>query len=230
MRKLIVAGIITIFSVITWTCYMHYDTKKFIEELSQEPPPKQQVNDTKKDSKQTLVDDKGKTTQARQQNTPALISEETPQDGAQPNETDAGTRKGGDDQDHVQTPSDNGISPKLIKVFAQIQPIYEGMEEIVSELAPLNRQIYKTMERKEAISSEIKMITDPDVGRKMSEEFESLSKLEQEIGTEMLKLQDKLVPLQIELKRILSEHGFRSQREFEITHIKPGYPNNNILT
>ena len=174
MRKLIFAGIIAVLSMIAWACYMQYDKKKFIEELSQEPPPKQQVNSTTKDSR--------------------------------------------------ETPSDSGISPELIKVFTEIQPIYKHIEEIVRVLAPLDRQIYNNMERQEDILSELKTITNPEVGRKLSEEFESLNKLEHEIGSEMLKLQDKLIPLETELKRILSEYGFHSQREQRITKlIKPGY-------
>ena len=224
MRKLIFVGIIAVLSMIAWACYMQYDKKKFIEELSQEPPPKQQVNkqvnSTTKDSRETLVGSIGETTRAGQENTLALPSKEKPKDGAQPNEIGAGTGSEVDALDPDQTPSDNGISPELIKVFTEIQPIYKHMEEIVRVLAPLDRQIYNNMERQEDILSELKTITNPDVGRKLSEEFDSLNKLEHEIGAKMLKLQDKLIPFEIELKRILSEHGFHSQREFETTHHK----------
>lgn len=220
MRKLIFAGIIAVFAMITWTCYLQYDTNKFIEKLSQEPPPKQQVNGTKKDSRQSLVDGEGETTQARQQNTSVFSPKETPQDGAQPNQIGVGTGREVDASDPGQTPSNNEISPELIKVFTEIQPIYKEMEGIVREIVPLDRGIYNAMERQEEILSELKTIVNPDEKWKLSEEFESLIKLEQEIGAKMLKLQDKLIPFETELKRILSEYGFQSQREFETVHIK----------
>ena len=68
MRKLIVAGIITFFLLGTWTCYMQYDTKKFIEELSQEPLPEQRENNTVQDSREPHADGVGKITQTEHEN------------------------------------------------------------------------------------------------------------------------------------------------------------------
>ena len=220
MRKLIVVSIIIVLSVISWTCYMQYDTNKFIKELSQEPSPKQQVDGNKKDSGDTLVDGDSENTQSRQENTSALTSEDDKGDNVQPNHISTGTGRKVDALDHGQTPSDNGISPELIKVFTEIKPIYKEMEEIVSKLVPRNRQMHKIRIRKQAIWSELETVTDPDKGIKLSKELESLTKLEQETGSEMLKLQDKLTPFETELKRILNEYGFQSQREFESTYMK----------
>ena len=221
MRKLIVAGIITVLIIIGCFIYFEYDRQKFEKEMSQgQPPSKQQVNSTAKDSNDTSVDDEGKTDQSVNENTPSFSQEETPQDGGQSNEIDGVTGREGDDLDPDKTLSDNRFSPELIKVFTEIRPIYKEMEEIVSELAPLNREMHKIMKRKQNVFSEINTITDPDEKWKLSEEYQSLTKLEQETGSEMLKLQDKLKPYETELKRILSEHGFQSQREFEKTHHK----------
>lgn len=220
MRKLIITGIITVLSVLTWTCYIQYDTKKFIEELPQEPPTKQHVDGNKKDSRDTLRDGDIETTQTKHENTSIFSSEKKQEDSAQPNESGADTGREVDASVLGQTPSDNGISPELIKVFKEIQPIYKEMEEIVSKIAPLNRQMQKTRVLKQAIWSELETVKDPDEGKKLSEELESLTQLEQEAGSKMLKLQGKLIPSENKLKRILSEYGFRSQREFETNHIE----------
>ncbi len=45
MQKHIVVVILTVFSVITWACYLQHDTSEFIEMLSQEHTPTQQIND-----------------------------------------------------------------------------------------------------------------------------------------------------------------------------------------
>ena len=158
MRKLIFAGIITILAVIGWISYLRYDTKKFIEELPQEPPPKQQVNGTKKDSSETLVDGVGETTRAGQENTSALPSKEKPKDGAQPDEIGAGTGSDVDALDPEQTPLDTGISPELKKVFTEIRPIYKQMKEIVGEIGTGNNQISKLSQRQQEILSEVDSI------------------------------------------------------------------------
>ena len=220
MRKLIFAGIITILAVITWTCYLEHDTKKFIEKLSQEPPPKQQVNGTKKDSSETPVGDIGETTQARQENTSALPSKENPKDGAQPDEIGAGTGSDVDALDPEQTPLDTGISPELKKVFTEIRPLYKQMKEIVGEIGTGNNQISKITQRQLEILSEVDSINDDEIERELLEEYNASIKLEQEIGQAVIRLQDELKPFVTELRRILSENGFQSQLEFEKAHIK----------
>ena len=220
MRKLIFAGIITILAVITWTCYLEHDTKKFIEKLSQEPPPKQQVNGTKKDSSETPVGDIGETTQARQENTSALLSKEDPKDGAQPDEIGAGTGSDVDALDPEQTPLDTGISPELKKVFTEIRPLYKQMKEIVGEIGTGNNQISKITQRQLEILSEVDSINDDEIERELLEEYNASIKLEQEIGQAVIRLQDELKPFVTELRRILSENGFQSQLEFEKAHIK----------
>ena len=220
MRKLIFAGIITILAVIGWISYLRYDTKKFIEELPQEPPPKQQVNGTKKDSSETLVDGVGETTQARQENTSALPSKEKPKDGAQPDEIGAGTGSDVDALDPEQTPLDTGISPELKKVFTEIRPLYKQMKEIVGEIGTGNNQISKITQRQLEILSEVDSINDDEIERELLEEYNASIKLEQEIGQAVIRLQDELKPFVTELRRILSENGFQSQLEFEKAHIK----------
>lgn len=227
MQKLIIAGMITVFLVISWTCYMQYDKNKFIEELSQEPFLKQQIDGNKKDSGSTLVDGDSESTQSIQKNASILTSEDEmseneKEDNVQPNNIRTKMGRKGDALDPGQIPSDNGISPELIKVFTEIQPIYDQIEEIMSELTPRYWKMRDIRMRKEAIESELETVTNPDEGIKLSKEFESLTKLEQEIGSEVLKFQDnKLTPLETELKRILlDEYGFLSQREFEKTHMK----------
>ena len=224
MRKLIFAGIITILAVITWTCYLEHDTKKFIEELSQEPPPKQQVNkqvnSTTKDSRETPVGSIGETTRAGQENTLALPPKEKPKDGAQPNEIGAGTRSEMDALDSKQTPIDTGISPELKKVFTEIRPLYKQMKEIVGEIGTGNNQISKITQRQLEILSEVDSINDDEIERELLEEYNASIKLEQEIGQAVIRLQDELKPFVTELRRILSENGFQSQLEFEKAHIK----------
>ena len=79
---------------------------------------------------------------------------------------------------------------------------------------------YITMEREKEILSKLNTITDSDERWKLSQEFQSLRKLELEIGAEMLKFQDQVKPFKTEFIRILSEYGFQSLREFETMHIK----------
>ena len=119
----------------------------------------------------------------------------------------------------IQSPLNDGISPELVKVFTEIQPIYQEIEEIHRVIGPLDTKIYDAMEREKEILSELKVITDPDEKRKLSQEFQSIRTLELEMASEVLKLQDEAKPLETEMLRILSENGFQSLREFETMHI-----------
>lgn len=220
MRKLIVAGIVTVLLLVSWTCYMQYNTKKFIEELPQEPPPKPQVDGNKKDSRQSLVDEGSKTTQSRQENTTVLTSEEKQEDSSQPNESGTGTGREVNALDLDQTTSNNGISPELKKVFTEIRPIYKQMKEIVNKMRQGNDQIARISQQQQNILSEVDSIDDEKRKGELQEEYNASIKLERELGLAIIKLQDDLIPFETELRQILSENGFQSQLEFERTHMK----------
>ncbi len=228
MRKLIFAGIITILAVITWTCYLEHDTKKFIEKLSQEPLPKQQVNSTAKDSDaiETSVDGVAKTEQAGLENTLSFSPEDTPEDVGQ--STDAGTGSKVGVLDPEQTPEGTGISPELKKVFSEYHNLYKESEELSLVLGPLITRSVELSQRLTVIGQELSAVIGQELSaardeatrRKVRAEWAAIDKWIEEEGPGIFKLQDEASHLASERLRIINAYGFETEKDFLRAHRK----------
>lgn len=224
MRKLIVASIITVFLVTAWTCYVQYDTKKFIEELSQEPLPKQRNNSTVWDSREPHVDGvdgAGRTTQAEHENTPISLGE-TPQDGAQPNEIGVGAGSEVDVLEPDQT-SENittTLSPELKELFTRFHPLHQRSLKVSEEYRPVITQVLSVNERLRTIGQDLAKAKDEATKRKVLSEWEEINKWVEDQKPVITTLQDEMKQLASDRLRLLNEYGFSSEVIFLKTYEK----------
>ena len=222
MRKLIFTGVISVLVIIAWIGYLKYNTKKFIEEWSSEPLPKQQVNSTVKDSTETSVDGVAKTEQAGLENTLSFSPEDTPEDVGQSNDSDAGTGSIMGVLDPEQTPEGTGISPELKKVFSEYHNLYKESEELSYVLGPLIIRSVEMSQRLTVIGQELSAARDEATKRKIRAEWAAINKLieEDESGTFKLqfKLQDEARQLASERLRIINAYGFETEKDFLKAH------------
>ena len=222
MRKLVVTCIISVLVIIAWIGYLKYDTRKFIEELSSEPLPKQQVNSTVKDSTETSVDGVAKTEQAGLENTLSFSPEDTPEDVGQSNDSDAGTGSIMGVLDPEQTPEGTGISPELKKVFSEYHNLYKKSEELSYVLGPLIIRSVEMSQRLTVIGQELSAARDEATRRKIRAEWAAINKLIEEDGPGTFKLQFKLEDeashLASERLRIINEYGFETEKDFLKAH------------
>lgn len=219
MRKLIVAGIITVFLVTAWTCYMQYDTKKFIEDLSQEPLPKQRNNSTVQDSREPHVDGVGKTAQVEHENT-SISLEETPQDGSQSNEIGAGTRSEVDALDPGQT-SDNittTLSPELEELFTRFHPLHQRSLEVSEEYRPIITRVLSVNSRLRTIGQDLANARDEATKRKVLSEWKEINKWVEEQKPVIKRLQGEKKQLASDRLQLLNEYGFSSESVFLKTY------------
>ncbi|MYF98660.1 hypothetical protein F4212_05930, partial [Candidatus Poribacteria bacterium] len=115
MRRLIYTGVVTVFIAIVFTIYVKYDTKRFVQELSLETPPKQQTNSTAKDATEVSVDEVTNPEQTGLENTP----KETLEPVKQSNDVNVDTGSKVTDLNSEQTTEEPRISPELKRVFSK---------------------------------------------------------------------------------------------------------------
>ena len=221
MRKLIVAGIITCFLLGTWTCYMQYDTKKFIEELSQEPLPEQRKNNTVQDSREPHADGVGKITQTEHENI-SNSPEETLQDGAQPNEIGAVTGSEVDALDPDQTPDNitTTLSPELEELFTRFHPLHQRSLEASEEHRLIMVRVLSVSRRRRTIGQDLASARDEATKRKVLSEWKKLDKWVEEHKPVIMALQDEMKQLASDRLRLLKKYGFSSEASFFWIHEK----------
>ena len=215
MRKFIIASIITVFLAIAWMCYMHYDTQKFIEELSQEPLPKQQNNSTVRDSRESHGDGIGKTTQAEHENT-SISLKETPHEGAQPTEVSAGQGSEVDALDPDQTPESitTTLSPELEELFTRFHPLHQRSLEVSEEYRPIIARVLSVNNRLRTIGQDLASARDEATKQKVLSEWKEINKWIEEKKPVIKTLQDERRQLASDRLQLLKEYGFVSEAIF----------------
>lgn len=216
MRKLIFTSVISVVLLIVLTIYVRYDRKQFIEELSLDTLPKQQLNNTAKDTTETSVDGVAETKQAGFENT----SEETPEDVGKSNDSDASTGSKVGVLEPDQTPEETEISLELKKVFSEYHNLYQKSEELSLVLAPLITRSVEDAHRLAVIGQELSAARDEATRRKVQAEWDAIDKWTEEEGPGIFKLQDEARYLASERLRIINEYGFETEKDFLRAHRK----------
>lgn len=218
MRKLIVTSIISVLIIIGCFIYFEYDIRKFKKEMSQVPlPSKQQVN-TAKNSIDTSVDDKQKTDQLDNENTPSFSQEESTQDDTQTILTNEDAANEVNEQNLQLASVDAGISPELKKTFVEIHPIYKQITEINEELGPLKNQNIKIGERQQEIIQKNVSPSDKEKWSKLYTELNELTQLGSKLSSKITILQNQVEQLGNEMTQILKENGFSDEMDFYKSH------------
>jgi len=218
MRRLIYTGVITAIMVIVFIIYVKYDTKKFVQELSLETLPEQQVNSTEKDTSEASMEGVDKTERIGQKNTSMV----TLKDVSQSKDSDTETGSKVDDLDPGQTPEITEISPELKKVFSNYHNLYKKSEELSLVLGPLITQSVELSQRLTVIGQELSAAKDEATRRKVQSEWDAIDKWMAEEGPRtfklQFKLQDEASQLASERLRIINAYGFATEKDFLRAH------------
>lgn len=157
MRKLIIAGIITVLAMIGWISYLKYDTHRFIKELSSTPhasSPEQQAKDTAKDASVPAPDSTMESTtgheKASQLPTEDLRAE-TSEDVAYPYRVLSNTETGGDVLGSGQTSDGTKLSPEVVVLYTDLQPFYDEYAKAGWEYMQVMTKMHESADREREI-------------------------------------------------------------------------------
>ena len=214
MRRLIYTGVVTVFIAIVFTIYVKYDTKRFVQELSLETPPKQQTNSTAKDATEVSVDEVTNPEQTGLENTP----KETLEPVKQSNDVNVDTGSKVTDLNSEQTTEEPRISPELKRVFSKYHNLYKKSEDLSLVLGPLITRSVELSQRLTVIGQELSAARDEATRRKILAEWDAIDKWTEEEGPRILKLEDEASQLASERLRIINEYGFETEKDFLRAH------------
>ena len=147
MRKLIIAGIISVVAMIAWISYLKYDTKRFIEQLSlSSQGEKQQLNDTVanstvKDTEVTMQDNGANTKQSQLENTSTTLLEGESEFGEQPLDAAPNVKTQHDVLDSDPTLSTHRLSPEMLAIYSELNVLYNQYVRVTKEFIPLSKQL-----------------------------------------------------------------------------------------
>lgn len=219
MRKLIIASIITVFLLIAWMCYIHYDTQRFIEELAQELPPKIQVNRaTKSDSDPLEPRQNDETIQTEQEHTHIDNFKEIDEDSVLPLESDTDIKDRMGTLDFGNMPESNLITPEIEELFIEYNNLWQQSIEVSKVLAPLINRTIEVNKRLLVIGQELSAARDEDTKRKVLSEWEAIDKWIEEIKPKVTILEEEAELLSNKRLSLVSEYGFSSEDDFLKTH------------
>ena len=214
MRKLIVAGIITFLAVIGWISYLRYDVQQFRKELSQEPSPKQQLNDIAvnsidKDTDVPLADDVANTKQSQHENNSTSLPEREPEESGQSFETVPNLEP-------TSTPMSTGLSPEMQAIYSDFRILHDEYSMVSKKYIPLSKQMSENTKRYNNYGQEYQSV---------SGDIEKIDELEAEyddlvawlkVNTPIYqRLQAEVYRLNDEMKAFHISRGFSSSNEFD---------------
>ncbi len=221
MRKLIIIGIVSVVVMIAWISYLKYDENRFKKEIGSSPISEQQINGTAPDTVETRATEDPKNDpleQGNMQNAQSFSQEKASENIMPPLKNNADAENSMGTGSPEQTAENTGISPMLQKMFTEIHPYYQQIEEINRELIPLHNLLTDNSDRQQEILFEQAKTTDAEKKRELHAEFAANTEFSQKIGPTVLKLQDEVNLLGSEVDRILNEYGFESEIDFYDKH------------
>lgn len=180
MRKLILTGIISVLVVIAFISYLKYDTQRFVKELSSTPDAsslsEQQAKDTAKDASVTPQGSITESTTAHEKT--SLLSSEglpagTSEDVAHPDRLRSNTEKG-DVLGSGQTPADTELSPEVVALYTDLQPLYDEYVKVGWEYMQAMTKMHETANRKKEITEELNATSDPETEEELRIERKQL--------------------------------------------------------
>jgi hypothetical protein len=222
MRKLILAGIISVLVVIAFISYLKYDTQRFMKELSSTPhapsPPEQQVKDTAKDA---LVTPTGSIKESTTEHEKAsLLSSEglpagTSEDVAHPNRLLSNTEKGGDVLESGQTPADTELSPEVVALYTDLQPLYDEYTIVGLEYMQVMTKMHESVERKKEITQELNATSNPETEQALRIERKQLQTWIDANYSTYRELRDETDRRVDAMETFLNSRGYSSRDDFD---------------
>ena len=161
MRKFIIAGIITVLAMIGWISYLKYDTHRFIKELSSTPhasSPEQQAKDTAKDASVPAPDSTMESTTGHEKASPLPTEDlraETSEDVAHPDRVLSNTETGGDVLGSGQTSDGTKLSPEIVALYTDLQPLYDEYAIVSWEYMQVMTKMHEVSDRKDEITYQL---------------------------------------------------------------------------
>ena len=217
MRKLIIAGSITMLAVIAWISYLQYDIKKFRSDLSLNTP-EQQVKSTTKDALETLPDGADgvvETTQAESENTLTGLPERKMEGAAQTVENDADALKNDKTSENIGQASENiGLSPEIKLFFVAYKAYRKQCMEVNDKLTPVAKQYASIIDQITNIPDNYsyqESLVVEDRTNKLIKQLET-------VGSVLMPLQEERDRVYEEGLKLFSEQGFASEEEFRTAY------------
>ena len=181
MRKLIVAGIITFLAVIGWISYLRYDVQQFTKEWSSTPdassPSEQHVKHTATVSSVVAPDNIIESTTGDEK-VSSLPTEGGPagtsEDGVHPDRVGSNTEKGGDVLESSQTSDGTKLSPEIVALYTDLQPLYDEYAIASWEYMQVMTKMHESVNRKKEITQELEATSDPETERTLRVELKEL--------------------------------------------------------
>ena len=161
MRKLIIIGIISVVAMIAWIGYLKYDTQQFIKELSSTPEAsslEQQAKDTAKDASVPAPDSTMESTTGHEKVSPLPTEDlraETSEDVTHPDRLRSNTETGGDVLGSGGTPADTELSPEVVALYTDLQPIYDEYAIVSWEYMQVMTKMHEVSDRKDEITFQL---------------------------------------------------------------------------
>ncbi len=160
MRKLIIIGILSVVAMIVWIGYLKYDTQRFIKELpstldassSQEQQAKNTVKEDTAAPPDSIIESTTGDEKASQLPTEGGPAE-TSEDGKHPDRR-SNTETGGDVLESGGTPADTKLSPEIVALYTDLQPIYDEYAMAGWEYMQVMTKMHASANRKKEIIQE----------------------------------------------------------------------------
>ena len=181
MRKLILVGIISVLVVIVFISYLKYDTQRFRKELFSMPNTssllEQEAKNGTEDALVNPTDSIIESTTGDEKASP-LPTEDLPagtsEDVAHPNRLRSNTEKVVDVLESGQTPADIELSPEVVALYTDLQPLYDEYTKVGWEYMQVMTKMHETAKRKEGITEELNATSDPETERALRVELKEL--------------------------------------------------------
>lgn len=177
MRKLIVAGIITVLAMIGWISYLKYDTHRFIKELPS-ISSEQQPKDTMKDPSVPVPDSITESTTGNEKG-----SAGTSEDVAHPDKLRSNTVTGGNVLESGQTSDgtklspesdETKLSPEIVALYTDFQPLYDEYVKVGLECMQVSTKMHEIARREKEITEKLNATSDPETKQELRVERKQL--------------------------------------------------------
>lgn len=218
MRKLFVGGIVFVLTLVMWKLYLDYETKQFIQKLSQPPSQVQQLDGTTKVTTVTSGEEVNNTVHEPLESAPRLSATETSADSERPIQTDTAAIFEVGSLSPGQEPDEIGLSPAVETLFSEFAALYEESLVVGKVFAPLTDQTVAASRRQTEIGQKLSATTDNAKIRALYAESEEISAWFKEIKPTYIELRDELRRIQDARDTLLEEYGFASEEEFRDNH------------
>ena len=215
MRKL-VFGIIFLGALITWVLYLHYDTKRFIQNLPQVPASRQEWQEIPARVTTAFI--------KLEPGDPVMdVWEKTPEIPANSPTNPTGTAARPpvfEDLfvEQVPEPDDTEFSPELEICFSVIRTLEKERLAVLTVVDQMRQENVSIMFRQQEISRELSNSPDSATEKALYKERTALLEREKELSPRIFELQDEYNNIKADRSAFLEQYDISSWQEFKEIH------------